>query len=501
MNDKTLSGSQLAGAQGLIFNEPVLFEMGSSGRRAWSLPPCDVPEVEIETLLPPDEIRDPIADFPELGELDVVRHFTRLSQWNASIDTNFYPLGSCTMKYNPKINENMARLPGFSGHHPYTPQDFSQGSLQLLFELQEYLKEISGMDHVCLQPAAGAQGEFAGMLMIHAYHSAKGHPRKKVLLPDSAHGTNPASCALCGYTAVQLPSGKDGLIDLEKLRQLMDEDTAAIMLTNPNTLGMFEKDILQISKIVHDKGGLVYCDGANLNAVMGITKMGDMGIDVLHFNLHKTFSTPHGGGGPGAGPVGIRENLEPFLPVPVIEKKGSRYHMNWDRPQSIGKLKAFWGNFGILVRAYAYIRTLGPEGIREASQAAVLNANYLKARLRDHYHLPFPGPSLHEVIFNDKQQAPAVTTLDIAKALIDYGLHPPTVYFPLIVKAALMIEPTETESKETLDQFIEAMIEIAERATSDPDPLHDAPEKSKVSRPDEARAARHPILRWQRTSK
>lgn len=491
---------QRVATNGLIFNEPVVFDLGSPGRQAYSLPECDVPEMEIETLLPPDEIRGPIDDFPELGELDVVRHFTRLSQWNFSIDTNFYPLGSCTMKYNPKINENMARLPGFSQHHPYTPEAFSQGSLQLLFDLQECLKEISGMAHVSLQPAAGAQGEFAGMLMIHDYLKAKGNPRKKVLLPDSAHGTNPASSALCGYTAIQIPSNKDGLIDIGKLEQLMDEDTAAIMLTNPNTLGMFEKDILKITDIVHKKGGLVYCDGANLNAVMGIVKMGEMGIDVLHFNLHKTFSTPHGGGGPGAGPVGVQEKLAPYLPVPVIEKKGSHYHMNSDRPQSIGKLKTFYGNFGILLRAYAYILTLGPDGIKEAAQSAVLNANYIKSQLKDIYHLPYPGPSLHECVFNDKNQAGSkVTTMDIAKALIDHGFHPPTVYFPLIVKAALMVEPTETESKETLDQFIQAMKDIARQAKDNPDDVHDTPKRPKVSRPDEAHAARNPTLRWRKT--
>ena len=502
MNKKTSDTSiqQAVGANGLIFNEPVLFDMGSPGRKAYSLPECDVPEVEIEALLPPDEIRGPLDDFPELSELDVVRHFTRLSQWNFSIDTNFYPLGSCTMKYNPKINENMARIPGFSQHHPCTPEEFSQGSLQLLFELQECLKEISGMEHVSLQPAAGAQGEFAGMLMIHAYHAAHGKQKHKVLLPDSAHGTNPASSALCGYTAVQIPSDKEGLIDIDQLNRLMDEDTAAIMLTNPNTLGMFEKNILKITDIVHKKGGLVYCDGANLNAVMGKVKMADMGIDVLHFNLHKTFSTPHGGGGPGAGPVGVQTRLEPYLPVPVIGKEGSRYRMNTDRPQSIGKLKAFYGNFGILLRAYAYIRTLGPEGIKQAAQSAVLNANYIKSQLKDTYHLPYPGPSLHECVFNDKNQAPKVTTMDIAKALIDHGFHPPTVYFPLIVRAALMVEPTESESKETLDQFIHAMKDIAEQAKDDPDSVHDTPKMPKVSRPDEAHAARNPTLRWRKCS-
>jgi glycine dehydrogenase subunit 2 len=482
------------GITGLIFEEPLVFELGSPGRKAYSLPSCDVPEVEIETLLPPDGIREDIDGLPELSELDVVRHFTRLSQWNFNIDTNFYPLGSCTMKYNPKINETMARLPGFAQHHPMTPDTDSQGSLQLLYELQECLKTISGMDHVSLQPAAGAQGEFAGMLMIKAYQSAQGNPRKKVLLPDSAHGTNPASATLCGYKSVQIPSNSEGTIDVVKLESAMDEETAAIMLTNPNTLGMFEKDILKITEIVHKKGGLVYCDGANLNAVMGITKMGDMGIDVLHINLHKTFSTPHGGGGPGAGPVCIKNVLEPYLPVPVVEKSGSKYRLNSDRPQSVGRLKSFNGNFGILLRAYAYIRTLGPEGIREVAQSAVLNANYIRAKLKDTFHLPFTGASLHECVFNDKGQG--ITTMDFAKALIDHGFHPPTVYFPLIVKGAMMIEPTETESKETIDNFIEAMQSIARKGQEEADSFHDFPKLSKVSRPDEAQAARKPILRW-----
>ncbi len=485
------------GQKGLIFKEPLVFEMGSPGRKAYSLPKSDVPHTKLETLLPPDEIRQEIRNFPELSELEVVRHYTRLSQWNFSIDTNFYPLGSCTMKYNPRINEDMARLPGLAQHHPYTPETFSQGSLQLLFELQEYLKEVSGMDHVTLQPAAGAHGEFAGILMIHAYFEAQGRQRKKVLLPDSAHGTNPASCALCGYEVVALPSNDQGLIDPEKVRELMDEDTAAIMLTNPNTLGMFEKDILEITKIVHDKGGFVYCDGANLNAVVGIAKMGQMGVDVLHFNLHKTFSTPHGGGGPGAGPVGIKKILEPYLPTPVVEHKESRYSLNYDRPQSIGRLKAFYGNFGVLVRAYTYIRTLGKEGIRKVAESAVLNANYIKASLKEDYHLPFPGPSLHECVFNDKyQNKQGVKTLDIAKALIDEGFHPPTIYFPLIVKGALMVEPTDSESKETLDEFIEAMKTIARQTEENPDALHEAPQLPKVTRVDEAKAARHPVLRW-----
>ena len=491
------SNSSSTAMKGLVFDEPLLFEMGSPGRAAYSLPKCDVPEVELEALLPEGEIRDPIKSFPELTELDVVRHFTRLSQWNFSIDTNFYPLGSCTMKYNPKINEVTATLPGFAQHHPYTPEALSQGSLQLMFELQEYLKEISGMAHVSLQPAAGAHGELAGMLMIHAYLAKQGAQRKKIILPDSAHGTNPASAALCGYSVVQIQSDERGLIDPAKLESMMDEDTAAIMLTNPNTLGMFETDIIKITEIVHNKGGLVYCDGANLNAVMGKTKMDAMGIDVLHFNLHKTFSTPHGGGGPGAGPVGVIDKLEPYLPVPVIEHTDGRYKLNSDRPNSVGKMKAFFGNFGILVRAYTYIRSLGPEGIKLAAEMAVLNANYIKASLQEQYHLPYDGPSLHEAVFNDKHQLKhKVSTMDIAKMLIDYGFHPPTVYFPLIVKGALMIEPTETESKETIDGFIEAMKDIARQAESSPGIFHDAPYMPVASRPDETTAARSPKLRW-----
>jgi glycine dehydrogenase subunit 2 len=478
-------------------HEPLSFELSSSERKSYSLPKCDVPEVDIETLLSPEEIRGPIDHFPEMAELDVVRHFTRLSQLNFSIDTNFYPLGSCTMKYNPKINEDMARLPGFSQHHPYAPENFSQGSLRLMFELQEYLKEVSGMHGVTLQPAAGAQGELTGMLMIHAYHAAQGKQRTKVLLPDSAHGTNPSSAALCGYSVLPIVSDKEGLVDIDRLEALMDEDTAAIMITNPNTLGMFEKNIEKICEIVHAKGGLVYCDGANLNALMGVSKIGDMGVDVLHFNLHKTFSTPHGGGGPGAGPVGVGKTLEPYLPVPVIENNDGQYKMNFDRPDSIGKIKAFFGNFGVLLRAYVYIRTLGPDGIREACESAVLNANYIRASLKDVYHLPYPGPSLHECVFNDKIQLKQnVKTLDIAKMLIDYGFHPPTIYFPLIVKGALMIEPTESESKETLDRFIDALKEIARKAEESPDVFHDTPRYTKISRPDEAQAARKPKLRW-----
>ena len=483
--------------QGIVIDEPVLFELGSPGRQGYSLNRLEDAATSPEHLLPADEIRGEVEGLPELTELDVVRHFTRLSQWNFSIDANFYPLGSCTMKYNPKLNEDMARLDGFAGHHPLAPDACSQGSLQLMFELQEYLKEISGMDHVTLQPAAGAQGEMTGILLIHACLTSRGNPRKKVLMPDSAHGTNPASSALCGYHVVHIPSNDQGLIDPAQVERLMDEDTAAIMLTNPNTLGMFEQDILKITEIVHGKGGLVYCDGANLNALMGVTRIGDMDIDVLHFNLHKTFSTPHGGGGPGAGAVGVKIIFEPFLPVPVVEKTDQEYRLNYDRPQTIGKVKNFLGNFGMLVRAYTYIRSLGPEGIRRISEMAVLNANYVKASLKDLYHLPYPGDSLHEVVFNDRNQlAHDIKTTDIAKTLIDFGFHPPTIYFPLIVKGALMIEPTESESKDTLDGFIQAMRDIAGLAQSEPGEFASRPHFSKVSRPDEAGAARRPRLRW-----
>jgi glycine dehydrogenase subunit 2 len=499
MNEASTNSQTGPARKSLAFNEGLVFELGSAGRRACKVPACDVPETDLNDLLPASEIREPIDGFPELSELEVVRHFTRLSQWNFSIDSNFYPLGSCTMKYNPKINDQLAGRTSFSGSHPYLPEELAQGNLEILFELQEYLKEISGMSSVCLQPAAGAQGELAGMLMIHAYHQERNDQRTKILLPDSAHGTNPASATLCGYRSISLRSGLNGLIDLAKLEELMDEDTAGIMLTNPNTLGMFEKDILAITEIVHKKGGLVYCDGANLNAVMGKTRFAEMGVDVMHFNLHKTFSTPHGGGGPGAGPVGVNKTLEPYLPLPMVEKTSRGFRLKKEGEKSVGRLKNFYGNFGILLRAYAYIRSLGKEGIPETAEMAVLNANYIKAKLKKEYHLPYPNASLHECIFNDKNQG-GLSTMDIAKALIDYGFHPPTVYFPLIVKNALMIEPTETESKETLDEFIAAMIEISQKGKQDPHRYHNSPEHAFVSRPDETQAARNPVLRWERNS-
>jgi len=481
----------------LVFNEPLIFDLGTENREAYSLPKSDVPEENIDDLIPANQKRDEIKGFPEVSEIGVIRHFTRLSQWNFSVDHGFYPLGSCTMKYNPKINEDIARTPAFTNSHPLQQEQLSQGNLQLMYELAQDLAEISGMDKVSLQPAAGAQGELAGMMMVRAYHQKNGNPRKKVLLPDSAHGTNPATSTLSGYEVVSLKSNDLGLLNPQVVKNAMDENVAALMLTNPNTLGLFEKDILEITEIVHDKGGLVYCDGANLNALMGISKIGDMGVDVMHFNLHKTFSTPHGGGGPGSGPVGVKNNLIPFLPIPIIDQKNNRYFLNYDHPQSIGKLKGFYGNFSIFLRAYAYIKTLGKENIRKVSEIAVLNANYIRSRLKEDFHLAYESPSLHECVFSDKNQLQhGVSTLDIAKALIDYGFHPPTIYFPLIVKGALMIEPTETEAKKTLDKFVEAMKDIAKRTKEDPKSLHHTPLKSKVSRLDETLAARKPKLRW-----
>lgn len=487
------------GAQGLIFNEPLLFEQGSRGRVGCTLPECDVPEVKPERLLPRKLLRDDIPGFPELSEVEVVRHFTRLSQHNYGVDLGFYPLGSCTMKYNPKINEEVWRLSGFSRAHPYQPESLVQGALELMYELEQSLVEISGMNRVSLQPAAGAQGEMLGMMLIRAYLESKGNPRKRVLVPDSSHGTNPASATICGYQCVQIKSGPRGRMEPQAVADAMNDDVAAIMITNPNTLGLFEDQIAEIAKIVHAKGGQVYCDGANLNAIIGISRPGDMGVDVLHFNMHKTFAVPHGGGGPGAGPVGLKAHLAPFMPVPVVEKKGKQFVLNENLPSSVGRVRAFYGNFAALVRAYAYIRSLGPSGLRRVAEVAVLNANYIMSQLKDTYHLPYDKFCKHECVFSDARQAPyGVQTLDIAKRLMDYGFHPPTIYFPLIVRGAMMIEPTETESKETLDQFIAAMKRIAEEAERDPELVRSAPHKTKVSRLDEVKAARQPNLRWER---
>jgi len=484
-------------ARGLVFNEPLIFERSSPGREAHSLPACDVPAIRPERAIPRKYLRDDIPGCPEVGELDVVRHFTRLSQWNYGIDTGMYPLGSCTMKYNPKLNEEAARIPGFAKAHPYLPEALAQGALQLMWELERDLAEISGMARATLQPAAGAHGELTGMMMIRAYHAARGNPRKKVLVPDSAHGTNPASSAICGYQVVPLKSGPRGTVEPRAVAEAMDDEVAAIMVTNPNTLGLFEEHIEAIARILHAQGGQVYCDGANMNALLGLARPGDMGIDVIQYNLHKTFSTPHGGGGPGAGPVAVKAHLLPYLPVPTVEKRGERFTLDLDRPRSIGRVRAFCGNFGILVRAYAYIRSLGPDGLRRISETAILNANYVQHHLKDVYELPYDRPCMHECVFSDARQAPHdVKTLDIAKRLMDYGFHPPTIYFPLIVHGALMIEPTESESRETLDEFIAAMRAIAEEAATSPELLHQAPHLPKVSRMNEVKAAREPNLRW-----
>jgi glycine dehydrogenase subunit 2 len=482
---------------GLIQDELLIFEQGGRGRKGYSLPRWDVEEVRTHPLIPSHLLRKELEGFPQLSEVDVVRHFTRLSQWNYGVDSGLYPLGSCTMKYNPKVNEEIARMSGFANIHPYFPEDLSQGILKLMHELGDFLSEITGMDHITLQPAAGAHGELAGMMMIKACLHARGEKRRKVLVPDTAHGTNCSTSAVASYQMVGIRSNERGVIGPEQVAEQMDEEVAAIMVTNPNTLGLFEEHLSEIAEIVHRKGGFVYCDGANLNALMGIVKLGDLGVDVIHINLHKTFSTPHGGGGPGAGPVAIKKELDPYLPVPVIEKIGETYRLNNDRPQSIGKVRAFYGNFGVLLKAYAYILSMGAEGLRRASEMAVLNANYLMRRLKDHYYLPYDRPCMHECVFTDRfQEKHHVSTLDIAKRLIDYGFHPPTIYFPLVVKGALTMEPTETESKESLDRFIETMIAIAKEAEENPDLLREAPQKAKVKRLDEVLAARRPKLKW-----
>ncbi|PIE74838.1 MAG: glycine dehydrogenase (aminomethyl-transferring) [Deltaproteobacteria bacterium] len=474
---------------GLVMDEPLLWEKGSSGRTGISIPRTEVPEVETD-----NEFTWEGPDFPELSEVDVVRHFTRLSTWNFGVDTGMYPLGSCTMKYNPKLNEKTASMEGFAYCHPLLPDLLSQGVLNLVYDLEKYLCEITGMDYFTLQPAAGAHGELCGMLIFSQYHRKNDDKRTKIIIPDTAHGTNPASCALCGFKPVGLSSGSDGILHLEKVRQLMDEDTAGIMITNPNTLGLFEKNIREISEIVHDKGGLVYCDGANMNAVMGAVKMKELGVDVIHVNLHKTMSTPHGGGGPGAGPVGVVEKLLPFLPVPRVIKEGKIFRLKEYFPDSIGKLHAFYGNFGVLIKAYTYILSMGKK-LSDASKMAVLNANYIREKLKDTYHLPFDMPCMHECVFTDSNfHEHKISTLDIAKRLLDYGFHPPTIYFPLVVSGAIMIEPTETESKEELDKFIEVMKKIAQEASEHPDILHNAPSNTKVSRLDETLAARKPRL-------
>ncbi|MHA2857345.1 aminomethyl-transferring glycine dehydrogenase subunit GcvPB [Paenibacillus lautus] len=474
----------------------LIFELSKPGRVAYSLPECDVPETDAASFIPESLLRSKPAELPEVYEVDVIRHYTELSRRNFGIDNGFYPLGSCTMKYNPKINEDVARFAGFAKIHPYQPEESIQGALELLFTLQNDLAALTGMDQVTLQPAAGAHGEWTGLMLIRAYHESRGEKRTKVIVPDSSHGTNPASATVAGYDTITIKSNERGMVDLDALRAVVGEDTAALMLTNPSTLGLFEEQIVEIAEIVHDAGGLLYYDGANSNAIMGITRPGDMGFDVVHLNLHKTMSTPHGGGGPGAGPVGVKSLLIPFLPKPIVSKRDDgTFYWDYDRPQSIGRVKAFYGNFGILVRAYAYIRTYGPEGLRRVSELAVLNANYMMHRLAPYYEVAYPGLCKHEFVLSGRKlKEYGVRTLDVAKRLLDFGYHPPTIYFPLNVEECIMIEPTETESKETLDGFIDTMIQIAKEAESTPDVVINAPYTTVVKRLDETTAARKPVL-------
>lgn len=479
-------------------DQPLIFEITKPGRVAYSLPELDVPETDLTEAVPADYLRSQPAELPEVSELDLVRHYTALSKRNHGVDSGFYPLGSCTMKYNPKINEDIARLNGFSHIHPYQDEETVQGALELMYRLQQNLAAITGMDEVTLQPAAGAHGEWTGLMIIRAFHEANGDfQRTKVIVPDSAHGTNPASATVAGFEAITVKSNEKGLVDLEDLKRVVGEDTAALMLTNPNTLGLFEEEIVELAKIVHDAGGKLYYDGANMNAIMGVTRPGDMGFDVVHLNLHKTFTGPHGGGGPGSGPVGVKKDLVKFLPKPRIIKTEEGYRFDDDMPDSIGRVKPFYGNFGINVRAYTYIRTMGPEGLAQVSKDAVLNANYLFRRLAPYFDVPYDRHCKHEFVLSGRRQKKlGVRTLDIAKRLLDFGYHPPTVYFPLIVDEALMIEPTETESKETLDAFADAMIQIAKEAEENPEIVQEAPHTTPVKRLDETEAARHPVLRY-----
>jgi glycine dehydrogenase subunit 2 len=481
-------------------NEGLVFEKSSPGKRAYKLAPLDVPEVDPAALLGGLH-REDTGMLPELSEIEIIRHFTRLSTWNYAIDLGMYPLGSCTMKYNPRVNELVARIEGLAEAHPYQPEALSQGSLEIVELLQECLIEITGMDAITLQPAAGAHGEFTGILLVRAFHESKGNARKKVLVPDSAHGTNPATAALCGYQVQNLKSNALGMVDLEELAKAVDEDTAALMLTNPSTIGVFESEIHKIADILHAKGALLYMDGANMNALVGKARPGDFGVDVMHLNLHKTFSTPHGGGGPGSGPVACKAILEPFLPTPVLKKADGKLGWDFDRPQSVGRVRANYGNYGMFIRALAYILANGPDGLRQTTEDAVLNANYIRAGLQDLYELPYKTASMHEVVFSDKRQAAkGVRTGDIAKRLIDYGFHSYTVSFPLIVSGALMIEPTESESREELDLFIAAMRSIAQEVEETPELVKNAPHSTRVSRLDEVTAARKPILRWKPTA-
>jgi glycine dehydrogenase subunit 2 len=477
----------------------LIFEKHVAHSNSFELPFCPIPDLPVAESIPAQYLRQEPTGLPEVSEVEAVRHFTELSTRAYGVDNGFYPLGSCTMKYSPKINEWAARIPGFAAIHPYQPADTLQGALQLYYEMQEMLAEITGMDGVSLQPAAGAHGEMTGVMVIKAYHQyRRDYKRTKMMVPDSAHGTNPATANVVGFEVIEVKSNARGLVDLDDLRSKMTDEVAGLMLTNPNTLGLFEEDIQEIAAIVHEGGGLLYYDGANLNGIIGVARPGDMGFDVVHVNLHKTFSTPHGGGGPGSGPIGVKAQLMDFLPKPVAVKKGEEYAFDYDRPLSIGKVKNFYGNFGVIVKAYAYIKALGGEGLKEACQHAVLNANYLRHQLRKDYNIPIDTLCKHEFIINSKKQAgQGICTLDIAKRLIDYGYHPPTVYFPLIVSEAMMIEPTETESKERLDDFVQSLQTIAQEAVQDPDLVIHAPHNAVIKRVDEVTAARKPVVKWE----
>jgi len=481
-------------------SKALLFEMSRSGRRGYSLPSCDVPEKPLEQILPKPLQRSEPLELPELSEVEIIRHYTELSTRNFGVDTGFYPLGSCTMKYNPKVNEDAAILPGFAYMHPCQPEETAQGALELIYNMEQGLKELTGMDRFTLQPAAGAHGELTGLMIIQAYHRHRGdHKRNKVLIPLSAHGTNPATVSMAGYDVVQIPCDDRGLVDLEALKAAVDETTSALMLTNPSTLGLFEEEIIAMARAVHEAGGLLYYDGANMNAIMGYTRPGDMGFDVVHINIHKTLATPHGGGGPGGGPVGVKERLAPFLPVPLVDKKGDGFSFNYDLPGSIGKVHSFYGNFGVVIKAYTYMRMMGAKGLKQASSDAVLNANYLMNLLKKTYYLPYDRICKHEFVLSARpEKKKGAGAGDIAKALLDRGFHPPTVYFPLIVEEALMIEPTDTETKETLDAFARTMEEIAKDIDEDAEKVAHGPYNTVVGRLDEVRAARSPILRWKK---
>lgn len=478
--------------------DKLIFELSREGHSASRLPASDIPMLNPADFLGEDMSREEAAKLPSVTEIEVVRHFTNLSHKNYGVDSGFYPLGSCTMKYNPKLNETAARTAGIADLHPHMPTKYAQGALKLMNELSGMLCEVAGLDAFTLQPAAGAHGELAGLMIIKAYHQKRGDlKRTKIIVPDSAHGTNPSSAAVAGFDIIEIKSHPDGSVNLEALKAALGDDTAGLMLTNPSTLGLFETHIKEVADLVHEAGGLLYYDGANLNAIMGITRPGDMGFDVMHINLHKTFSTPHGGGGPGGGPVGVKAHLASFLPVPVVEQVDGTFILNYDKPDSIGRMKGFSGNFLVLVRAYAYILTMGGNGLKEASEVAVLNANYIKERLKDHYLMLFDANCMHEMVFAGlKDKSNLVPTLDVAKRLLDFGYHPPTIYFPLIVDNAIMIEPTETESLETIDAFCDVMIQIAEEAKTDPMLLRNAPYNTIVRRVDEVLAAKTPILKF-----